>query len=578
MKAYRSKSRILVGFLFVFLISASIAVDYTIAKDSNIYEEIQRWEKVLAKVNRYYVEDVDAKKMVDASIDGMLDILDPHTVFFRKDDYDELMVHTKAEFGGLGITISVRDKILTVISPLPGTPAFMMGIMAGDKIVKINGVSTKGITVEKAVKKLRGKPGTKVTVTIDREGASKFVDYTITRAVIHVKSVPYVGYVGGSIGYVRLINFSRESGRELEEGIKQLEKSGNLSGLILDLRNNPGGLLTAAIEVSEKILGDNRLVVSTKGRVKSQNTEYKTRKKSVIGNNIPVVVLVNEGSASASEIVSGAIQDWDRGVIAGMETYGKGSVQTIIPVGMGNNSYLKLTTAHYYTPSGRCINKPENDAKIDRIDKDSLDSDTVKVAKEVYFTNGGRKVYGGGGITPDVLLKHRRWERLEEILERKMVFFKYSIKKMVSLREKKIKIDKDFKVTDKMIAEFKKYIDDEKIEYKTNTQLALENFKLVYDKEYGDSAGKHKVSIADIKEMKTIIKSLENKIEKEKEQDFRKSKQYIKRAIKRELLASAVGEKAKYAYILEYDPQVKEAIKIINDKENYEKLLQKKDK
>ena len=580
MKIFKSSILKMANVLFACLIIAGVSIDYTFAKGDNIYEEIQRWEKVLAKINRYYVEEVDPDEMVDAAINGMMGILDPHTAFFKKDDYNELMVHTKAEFGGLGITISIRDKVLTVVSPLPGTPASMMGIMAGDRIVKINGKSTKGITVEKAVKKLRGKPGTEVTITIEREGDKEPVDYTITRAVIHIRSVPYYGFIRDSVGYVRLISFSRESGREVEEALKKL-KAKKLCGVILDLRNNPGGLLPAAIEVSEKFLGKDRLVVYTRGRMRGQNEEYKTRRAPVINRNKPIVVLVNEGSASASEIVAGAIQDWDRGVIAGRETYGKGSVQTVLPLGMGKNYYLKITTAHYYTPSGRCINKPSNEARFDK--KDSEISDSISAAgdttssdsaksKKIYYTKGGRIVYGGGGITPDEKLNLRKWERLEEVLERKSFFFKYAIKKLAKLRAKGVKINRNFKVSDKMFNDFRKFVEKENMKYETNSQKALADLRKAFQQEYGDSS-EYKASKAVRAKANSIFKEIELKLTEQKKLDFIRSKRYIKRSIKRELLAGALGEKARYRFVLSYDPQIEEAVKLIKDKGRYKKFL-----
>jgi len=222
MKALQHPAKGLVYGAAVAVTIAALAVDFSFAKNDNIYDEIQKLDKVLIKVDKNYVEQIPADELVDAAIEGMRTALDPHTAFFKKDDYEELMVHTKAEFGGLGITIAIRDNVLTVVSPLPGTPASMMGILAGDRIVKIDGKSTAGITVEEAVKKLRGKPGTQVTIAIEREGVKERFDYTITRAIIQIKSVPYYVMLSDTIGYVRLVSFSDESGKEVEDALKQL--------------------------------------------------------------------------------------------------------------------------------------------------------------------------------------------------------------------------------------------------------------------------------------------------------------------------------------------------------------------
>ncbi len=584
MKALQHPAKGLVYGAAVAVTIAALAVDFSFAKNDNIYDEIQKLDKVLIKVDKNYVEQIPADELVDAAIEGMRTALDPHTAFFKKDDYEELMVHTKAEFGGLGITIAIRDNVLTVVSPLPGTPASMMGILAGDRIVKIDGKSTAGITVEEAVKKLRGKPGTQVTIAIEREGVKERFDYTITRAIIQIKSVPYYGMLSDTIGYVRLVSFSDESGKEVEDALKQLTKR-KLSGLVFDLRNNPGGLLPAAIDVAGKFLPADRLVVYTRGRMDGQNKEYRTNSKPVLDESIPMIVLVNEGSASASEIVAGAIQDWDRGVIVGRQTYGKGSVQTVLPLGLGDDSYLKLTTAHYYTPSGRCINKPENGRGKGRresfADEDEAEDDTTRTAADStakpdtsakFFTKGGRIVYGGGGITPDFTIPPEKWDRLEEVLERKSLFFKYAVKTISKLKEKNIKVDDGFKVTPAMVQEFETFLQTEKLEYTTISEKALEDFDKSFTNEYGDSS-QYKAGPAEIAEIKRLMTALGERIKAEKKHDFERSRQYITRAIKREVLSGTTGEDARYRYVLTYDPDVLKSSALMKDKVKYKALL-----
>lgn len=573
--------------LAVFFIIGGLAVDYSFAKSDNIYEEIQRFDKVLIEIDKNYVEEVDAADLVDAAISGMREDLDPHTAYFEKDDYDELMIHTNAEFGGLGITISIRDNILTVVSPLPGTPASLMGIKAGDKILKIDGKTTEGITVEEAVKKLRGKSGTQVTITIAREGEKGTIDYTITRAVIHINSIPYAGMILDSIGYIRLVSFSKESGKEVEDAIKKISAK-KLKGMILDLRDNPGGLLPAAIDVAGKFIGKDKLVVYTRGRMPEQSHEYDNPENPVLNEDIPLVVLVNEGSASASEIVAGAIQDWDRGVVVGRDTYGKGSVQTVLPLNIGKNRYLKLTTAYYYTPSGRCINKPENGVhskkkkKLDSDEegdsaavstpKDTAKVDSTKAKKEIFKTKGGRIVYGGGGITPDVKLELPRWLRFEEVLERKSLFFKYAIKTLAKLKEKGIGVTDTFEVKKDMMDDFKKFVGKEKVEYEIASEKALQELELSFNREYGDSA-LQKGNQESISKFKKLIQDLKTTIAKEKENDFSRSELYIKRAIKRELLAGASGEEARFKYILSYDQEVEKAKELFSNAGHYHSLL-----
>ena len=293
------------------------------AEGDRFYSDLIRLDKIVTKINENYVEPVSSEELVDAAIDGMRDILDPHTAYFDARDYEDLKVSTDGEFGGLGIQIGVRDQVLTVISPLAGTPAHRLGLQAGDKILRIDTTDTRGITVDKAVDKLRGKAGSKVTLRIRREGVADPLDFTITREIIKIESVPYAAMLGDSIGYVKVTQFAKLTGSDLEAKITELMKR-HPRGLILDLRMNPGGLLSQAIEVSELFLAKGSMVVFTKGRANTQSQEYQSRRAPLWTGKL--VVLVNGSSASASEIVAGAVQDWDRGIILGENTYGKGSV------------------------------------------------------------------------------------------------------------------------------------------------------------------------------------------------------------------------------------------------------------
>jgi carboxyl-terminal processing protease len=326
--------------------SASKAVD-----PATTYEHLKLFTDVLAIIQNQYVDETEPRDVIYGAVRGMLRTLDPHSSFLDPESYREMQVETSGSFGGLGIEITIRDDMLTVVAPIEGTPAFRAGIQPGDKIVKIEGLPTKDMSLVDAVKKMRGPKGTKVTITILREGAKETQDVTVTREIIQVQSVK-IQEIEPGLGYVRLRQFQERTARDLEAGVEKLEKSGRFAGLVLDLRNNPGGLLSAAVEVSEKFLGDGKLVVYTEGRVRNQNMRFVAHAKHPI-TDVPLVVLVNHGSASASEIVAGAIQDHGRGVVLGTPTFGKGSVQTIIPLADGSG--LRLTTAKYFTPKGRSI-------------------------------------------------------------------------------------------------------------------------------------------------------------------------------------------------------------------------------
>jgi carboxyl-terminal processing protease len=272
-------------------------------KSEEFYEGVTRLNKVLNDVNRKYVEEVDTEDLVNSAIEGLRDVLDPHTAVFSPKDYDNLKVSTDGEFGGLGITIAIREKVLTIISPLQGTPAFKIGLQAGDKIVKIDGESTKSISINDAVDKLRGKIGTDVTISIVRSGHIEIMDFTITRDKIVIHSVPYSGMLNHDIGYIKVAQFAKNTGRDVKFAIEKLQSQG-MKKLILDLRYNPGGLLSQAIEVSDLFLDKGKVIVSTKGR--TQQSEARAENKALVDPRIPIVTLINEGSASASEIVSGA--------------------------------------------------------------------------------------------------------------------------------------------------------------------------------------------------------------------------------------------------------------------------------
>lgn len=320
------------------------------AKTEDIYKNLEIFSGVLSLLQKNYVEEIDTGEVIEGAIKGMLTSLDPHSSYMKPDDFQELKIETKGSFSGIGIEITMKDGILTVVSPIEGTPAFKQGLKAQDKILKIDGELTKDMSLMEAVKKLRGPKGTEVTISIHREGMTELKDITIVRNVIPLISVKSKILEPG-YGYIRIRNFQSKTTKEFKEGLDKLESEGELKGLIIDLRNNPGGLLDQSVKISD-IFIDEGMIVSTKGRIKEQNMEFEAHSNGK-KYTFPIIVLVNEGSASASEIVAGALQDHKRALILGAQTFGKGSVQTIIP--MNNGAGLRLTTARYYTPNERSI-------------------------------------------------------------------------------------------------------------------------------------------------------------------------------------------------------------------------------
>ncbi len=334
------------------------------------YESMKMLVEVLNLIKDNYVEEVQAKKVVYGAASGMVRVLDPFSQFLEPDAHKEMKSETEGEFGGLGIRISIRESILTVITPLPGTPAYREGVLPNDRIVKIDGDTTQDITIEQAVKKLRGSPGSKVTITIAREGDKELKDFVLTREMIKVESIS-ARMLDDHIGYVRLAEFTKNSAVDFDAALRKLKSQG-MDRVVIDLRNNPGGLLNVAVDVCKLFIGENKLIVYTEGR-RQPRQEFHANSKAPYGL-LPMVILVNHGSASGSEIFAGCLQDFRRALVMGGETFGKGSVQSVIPLADGSG--LRLTTAKYYTPSGRTFHRDDKTGK--------------------------------GGITPDILINVSR--------------------------------------------------------------------------------------------------------------------------------------------------------------------------
>ena len=342
-------------FIVLFLAAAAFwsfaASDNERSKKDELYKQVELFSDTLAIIQSDYVENVEPKNLIYGALKGMLSSLDPHSQFMDPDTYNELKVDTQGKFGGLGIEITVKDGLLTVITPIEDTPAWKAGIKSGDRIVKIDKELTRDMTLTDAVKRLRGKPGEAVLLTVLRESENKVLEFNIVRDIIKIKDIKNARILEGGIGYIRLIEFREETPKEIDAVLKKLTGEG-MNALILDLRNNPGGLLDTAVRVTERFIDKDKLIVSTKGRKGSQNLEFKSHSSQPI-TDMPMVVLINEGSASGSEIVAGALQDYKRAIILGTKSFGKGSVQTVIPLMDG--SALRLTTSKYFTPLGKVI-------------------------------------------------------------------------------------------------------------------------------------------------------------------------------------------------------------------------------
>ncbi|MBD3367678.1 MAG: PDZ domain-containing protein [Candidatus Eisenbacteria bacterium] len=426
----------------------------TVSARRELLSYLDLFNDALAKVEGTYVEEVDSQQIMYGAIRGMLSSLDPYSMFLDEESFEEFQVTTEGEFGGLGIQITVRDGVLTVVSPIEGTPAYDLGILSGDRIIAIEEESTRGITVDEAIEKLRGEPGTDVDITIRREGVEEPLDYTVTREIIRIDSVPYAFMMDDGVGYVRISRFSRTTAEELRESLGQLRDQG-MERLVLDLRSNPGGLLSQAVDVTDVFLETGELIVSTKGRISEQNQEFHARTPAMFDRGFPIVVLINGGSASASEILAGAIQDWDRGLVVGTTSFGKGSVQTLMRLRpLTKGCAMKITTAKWYIASGRAIEKPERWM----VEGEGEDEEPERPE---YLTAAGRTVYGGGGVTPDVEIEFERRADVLVDLERRREFFEFAIEYTAEHPIESV----DFEVTAPMWDAFIDFLGEDGFEY-----------------------------------------------------------------------------------------------------------------
>ncbi|MDP2938099.1 MAG: S41 family peptidase [Candidatus Omnitrophota bacterium] len=342
---------VLILVLIVFGIYSLVSSATEKKKKDDLYRQVELFSDTLAIIQTEYVDDVEPKNLIYGALKGMLSSLDPHSQFLDPDAYNELKVDTEGKFGGLGIEITVKDGLLTIVTPIEDTPAWKAGLKTNDRIVKINNELTRDMTITDAVKRLRGKPGEAVNITILRESEKKILEFKIVRDIIKIKNIKEARILEDGIGYIRLVEFRENTAKDMDTALENLTKQG-INALILDLRNNPGGLLDAAVKVTEKFIDKDKLIVSTKGRRTTQNMEFISHAAHPI-IDLPMVVLINEGSASGSEIMAGALHDHKRAIILGTKSFGKGSVQTVIPLSDG--SALRLTSSKYFTPSGKQI-------------------------------------------------------------------------------------------------------------------------------------------------------------------------------------------------------------------------------
>lgn len=503
------------------------------------------------ELHLYYVDETQPGQLMEEGIKGMLESLDPYTNYIPESDIEDYRFMTTGQYGGIGALIRKKDKHVMVAEPYQGFPADKAGLIAGDIILEINGKSTEGKNTEEVSSVLKGQPQTEVKLKIQRYGQDRPMMKTLVREEVTIKSVPYHGMLDAEVGYVNLSSFTDNCTKEVADAITELKGKG-MKKLVLDLRGNPGGLLHEAVKLSNLFVEKGELVVSTKGKVKEWNKDY-TAPSKPMDTEMPIAVLVNSGSASASEIVAGVLQDLDRGVVIGQRTFGKGLVQTTRP--LSYNAQLKVTTAKYYIPSGRCIQavnyaERNEDGSVSKV-PDSL--------MTLFHTRGGRPVYDGGGILPDVTVDPLRLSDIAYSLGSKFLLFDYATE--FRHRTPSIGAAAAFKVDDKLFADFKQWLSTKEYDYTTESEDMLKKLKEVAEEE------------KTFDRMKAEYDALVAKATHSKAADLETFAPEIKDLLRAEIVSRYHYQKGRIEAMLTEDVDVKRAVELLHDQQAYRKIL-----
>ncbi len=520
---------------------------FEISKNIDIFTTLYK------ELNSFYVDETDPGKLMKKGIDEMLKSLDPYTTYIPESEIEDFRFMTTGQYGGIGAVITKREDYVVVSEPYEGFPAQKAGLMAGDKILQINSKSAKNKTTEEVSKILKGQPNTSVTLLIERKSKKEPFEVTFNREKISIKSVSYSSIVSDKIGYIKLRSFTKGCANDIKKAILELKKESELDGLVIDLRNNPGGLLNESVDIVNLFVEKGEEIVSTKGKIESWDKKYVAR-SNPLDREIRLAILINSASASASEIVSGSIQDLDRGVIIGQRSYGKGLVQQTRK--LSYNSQLKLTVAKYYIPSGRCIQALDYS---NRNDDGSVGTIHDSLLTE-FQTRNGRKVFDGGGINPDIIIEKKEFGNIIVSLFKERLFFDY----VTDFRFNNDTISKDFSFSDQDFNSFIDYLSDKEYSYKTKTEQSLENFKEKAIKEdYFDS-------------VKEDYEKLVDNLELNKKNDLNKNKKQIEEILMGEIMSRYFYQKGRIESSLAFDDEFKKALEILQNQEEYDKILEDK--
>ncbi len=517
-----------------------------------ISKNLQIMASVVQDVNTYYVDDVDPAKLLHTGIDAMLRSLDPYTDYYSETEIDDYRFMTTGQYGGVGATIGKKGDYVEIMEPYKGWPAQKADLRSGDVILEIDGKSVKGKTSDDVSKMLKGAANSELKLLIQREGVDKPIEKTLTRQEIKIGNVPYYGMINDHIGYIKFVGFRENAAADVKKALTELEKNNKLEGLVFDLRGNPGGLLDEAIKTVNIFEDKGQLVVFTKGKIEESNHQYYTEGEP-IDTKIPIVALVDGGSASAAEIVTGSLQDLDRAVIVGTNSFGKGLVQTTHP--LPYNTQMKITTSKYYIPSGRCIQAIDYAKK----DEDGHGYRLPDSLKHAFKTKDGRTVYDGTGIKPDVPVVQKKYADVIISLAQKQLMFDYAT--IYRSKHDSIPSAKNFRLSEKDWNDFLAYLKNKDYEYKTETEETLSKLeKTAKDEKY------YAALEADLKDMDTKLKA-------DKNEDVNKYKEDIKELLQEEIASRYYYEAGRVESSFNGDPDIQEAMKLFQNPTDYHNLL-----
>ncbi|MEE4256341.1 MAG: S41 family peptidase [Bacteroidales bacterium] len=546
--------KLLIPFLVVMILVAGINPVVKAQNENNfeISKNLEIFISLYNELNKNYVDEINPGELMVEGIESMLATLDPYTVYIPESQIEDYRMITTGQYGGIGSLIHKNGNYVVISEPYEGFPAQRSGLKAGDRVLSINGEDMVDKPSDEVSKFLKGQPGTTVTLVVERDGTDAPLAFEIERENIKIKDIPYYGMLDDNIAYIKLTGFTQQAGAMVKDAYLDLKNNYKVEGVILDLRNNGGGLLAEAVNVTNIFVDKGELVVSTKGRLEDRNKEHHTR-FSAIDTKVPLVVLVNPQSASASEIVAGAIQDMDRGIILGQRSFGKGLVQNVVP--LSYNSQMKITVAKYYIPSGRCIQAIDYSHK----DEDGYFTKIPDSLVNEFKTKKGRVVYDGGGIDPDIKMGPVKYSRILTSLFTKFLIFDYATK---FVREHPdIPAPEEFTITDEIYSDFVAFLSDKEYDYTTACEEKLDELKESATKEGSFDA------------IEEQFLSLQKAMKHSKEEDLVTHKEEISKLLKMEIVSRYYYQEGKIRASLDFDPEIKRAIEILEDPATYKSIL-----